>query len=148
MKQRYGTELRSMTLASIRPEISQALNTLVEELQSSEDAKVMRTIANTYSKNKMSPNVNINRNRFPSCPICKTTGRPNNHFLSKCTYLPPEYKKYLMKARQISEVYDVPLYSDEDDSSRYSMNTQSEPTSPGPSRSNTCRVTYCKFCSD
>ena len=48
VNQRYGTELRSRTLASIRPEISQALNTLVEELQSSEDAKVMRTIANTY----------------------------------------------------------------------------------------------------
>ena len=77
----------------------------------------------------MSPNVNINRNHFPSCPICKAAGRPNKHFLSKCTYIPTEDKKYLVKARQISEVYDVPLDSDEDDS----MNThQSEPISLGP----------------
>lgn len=33
VKQRYGTELRSRTSASIRPEISQALNFLLEEIQ-------------------------------------------------------------------------------------------------------------------
>ena len=37
-----------------------------------------------------------------------------------------------MKARQISEVYDVPLDSEEDDSSGYRLNTQSQPTSLGP----------------
>ena len=43
VKQRYGTELRSRTLASIKPEISQALDTLLDEIRTSEDAKVMRT---------------------------------------------------------------------------------------------------------
>jgi len=33
VKQRYGTEFRSHTLASIKPEISQALESLLEELQ-------------------------------------------------------------------------------------------------------------------
>jgi len=32
VKQRYGTELRSQTLASIKPEISQALTSLLEEI--------------------------------------------------------------------------------------------------------------------
>ena len=34
IKQRYGTELRSQTLASLKPEISQALESLLEEIQS------------------------------------------------------------------------------------------------------------------
>jgi hypothetical protein len=43
VKQRYGTELRSRTLASIKPEISQALDSLLDELNSSETARSMRT---------------------------------------------------------------------------------------------------------
>ena len=42
IKQRYGTELRSHTLASIKPEISQALNSLLEEFRTSDDAKILR----------------------------------------------------------------------------------------------------------
>ena len=42
VKQRYGTELRSRTLASIKPEVSQALDSLLEELHTSEDARSMR----------------------------------------------------------------------------------------------------------
>lgn len=43
MKQRYGTELRSRTLATLKPEISQALDSLLEELRNTEDARAMRT---------------------------------------------------------------------------------------------------------
>ena len=43
VKQRYATELRSRTLASIKPEISQALDSLLNELHLSEEAKVMRS---------------------------------------------------------------------------------------------------------
>ena len=42
VKQRYGTELRSRTLASIKPEISQALNSLLEEIRTSDDARILR----------------------------------------------------------------------------------------------------------
>ena len=45
VKQRYGTELHSCTLASIKPEISQALQSLLDEIRATEDAKVMRTTA-------------------------------------------------------------------------------------------------------
>lgn len=38
VKQSYGMELRARTLASIKPEISQALESLLEELRTSEDA--------------------------------------------------------------------------------------------------------------
>ena len=40
VKQHYGTELTSCTLASIKPEISQALSSLLEEIRASDDAKM------------------------------------------------------------------------------------------------------------
>jgi len=43
VKQRYGTELRSKTLASLKPEISQALDSLLDEIQVSNEAKVLRS---------------------------------------------------------------------------------------------------------
>ncbi|KAI0228085.1 hypothetical protein LSAT2_021433, partial [Lamellibrachia satsuma] len=43
VKQRYGTELRARTLASIKPEISKALDSLLDEITSADDAKIMRT---------------------------------------------------------------------------------------------------------
>ena len=48
VKQRYGTELRSRTLASIKPEISQALQSLLDEIRATEGAKVMRTATSSY----------------------------------------------------------------------------------------------------
>ena len=41
VKQLYGTGLRSRTLASIEPEISQALNSLLQEIRSSNDAWIL-----------------------------------------------------------------------------------------------------------
>lgn len=43
VKQRYGTELGSRTLASIKPEISQALTSVLEEIRAADDAKILRT---------------------------------------------------------------------------------------------------------
>ena len=43
VKQRYGTELRSRILASIKPEISQTLESLLNELHTSKEAKIMRS---------------------------------------------------------------------------------------------------------
>uniref|UniRef100_A0A8W8N9W5 Uncharacterized protein n=1 Tax=Magallana gigas TaxID=29159 RepID=A0A8W8N9W5_MAGGI len=43
VKQRYGPELRSKTLASLKPEISQALDSLLDEIRINNDAKVLRT---------------------------------------------------------------------------------------------------------
>ena len=42
VKQWYGTELRSRTLASIKPEMAQALPSLLDEASAAGDAKVMR----------------------------------------------------------------------------------------------------------
>ena len=77
VKQRYGTELRSWSLASIKSQISQALESLLEELHTAADSKVLRaTIARlrrpnprTQYKNPTQPTIT---SRCPrSCPLCK-----------------------------------------------------------------------------
>ena len=47
VKQRYGVQLRAQTLASIKPEISQALDVLLDEIIATHDMKTMRTAINT-----------------------------------------------------------------------------------------------------
>lgn len=43
VKQHYGTELRSRTLTSVKPEISQSLERFMDEVQASHDSKVLCT---------------------------------------------------------------------------------------------------------
>ena len=47
VKQKYGSELRNKTLASLKPEISQALGSLLDELRNIEDTKAMRISSTT-----------------------------------------------------------------------------------------------------
>ena len=115
VKQRYGTELRSQTLASLKPEISLALNSLLDELHSSADAKILRTAlkdrsrGKTYTKTKPSKSSQF-------CILCKQSGRPHNHFLSACNYLPEDDRRYMTKVRQTSSAEDPTdqLVDDED----------------------------------
>ena len=49
VKQKFGTELRSRTLASIKPEISISMSSLLDELNSNSAGRVMRAKSNIYS---------------------------------------------------------------------------------------------------
>ena len=116
VKQRYGTELRHSTLASIKPEISQAMNSLLESLNSSENARIMRsTPFNNYRGNQQRnfPPCNNNtstvnnrnnprQSQMKQCPLCLAASRPNSHYLSQCTFLPAADKKFFAKARYLS----------------------------------------------
>ncbi len=95
---RYATELRTHTLASIKPEISMALKSLLDDLQTSEDARVLRTAItgsqntfNTGSQNKFkSSNSKYSKNTYDkpsdkSCSLCEALGVPHNHQLSRCS---------------------------------------------------------------
>ena len=111
VKQRYGTELRSRTLASIKPEVSQALNSLLDEIRASDDAKVMRTATVGFRRSTPIKSLPRKGPRPPrqskSCPLCQQAGRPDpNHFLSECRHLPEEDRKYIAKARQIANIVD------------------------------------------
>lgn len=100
-------------MASIKPEISQALESLCEELQTSEDAKAMRAAVSYIPKPKQNV-ASISRNR-KVCPLCKAAKRPDSHFLSKCSFLPPQDRRFLVKARQVVGSYDELEVSDDSD---------------------------------
>ena len=115
VKQRYATELRSRTLASIKPEISQALDSLLNELHLSEEAKVMRSavsemrgyrrVASQDSQSK--PPMKPSRRPVKICPLCKQAGRTEfYHFLSDCSFLPEQDRRYLTKSRLIAKILD------------------------------------------
>ena len=127
VKQRYGTELRARTLASIKPDISQALDSLLDEITSADDAKIMRTATAHYQQNTFGQRQSFSR-RQPSpcsaprrststkaCPLCKQAGRSNvQHFLSECPYLPEQDRRYMAKIREVTDVHE------EDDEYEYS----------------------------
>ena len=113
VKQRYGTELRSRTLASIKPEISQALRSLLEEIRASDDAKTLRAaVADDFRRprpgGRSDPKTRPRQPRQDKvCPLCKQAGRSNtNHFLSQCTFLPDNDRRFMVKARQIVGILD------------------------------------------
>ena len=103
VKQRYGTELRCRTLASVKPEISLAMDSLVEELQCSEDMKIMRAVPHTFNRMKSNPPPKRipQRTTGKTCPLCREAGRPSGHFLSTCKFLPASDKRYFARARLI-----------------------------------------------
>ena len=102
VKQRFGTELRSQTLASLKPEISQALDTLLDEIHTSAETKVLRT---AFKKSSRIQKPSDSKPTRPSCPLCKEAGRRCDHSLSQCRYLPESDKQYMNKVRQTCESF-------------------------------------------
>ena len=137
VKQRYGTELRSRTLASIKPEISQALTSLLDEIRTADDAKIMRTAVSNYRRplGTRAPYKATARPSRPtkSCPLCKQAGRPDNsHFLSECSFLPDQDRKYITKARQIADILDDP-HEPETTPNVAEPDSDTDDTGPSPS---------------
>ena len=96
VKQKYATELRSRTLASIKPEISVALDSLIDELHTTTNARVLRfsnSSGSRYSSSKARTTAQhpSSSKSAPSCPICKARNQPHNHYLSKCLFLPDSH---------------------------------------------------------
>ena len=109
VKQRYGTELRSRTLASIKPEISQALQSLLDEINTNQGAQVLlagtRPAQGRQGGNSRSRPTANRRSSQKTCALCKQAGRrDHSHFLSECLFLPESDRKYMARARQIITV--------------------------------------------
>ena len=82
VKQRYGTELCSLTLASIKPEVSQAFDSLLEELHHTEEARVMRSASQfpnqpytQFQKPQSFQRSTPHHSSKGTCPICEQAGR-------------------------------------------------------------------------
>lgn len=104
MKQKYGSELRNKTLASLKPEISQALGSLLDELRSIEDTEAMRIGSNAPRRHLNSGQGQPRRRPFLSCILCKTAGRPHNtHNLMDCRYLPDRDRRPWARSRMVMD---------------------------------------------
>lgn len=68
IKQRYGTGLRARKLSSIKPDKSQALELLLEELRTTDDVISMRVAVKRFPKTKQS------YAQTSTCPLCKLAG--------------------------------------------------------------------------
>ena len=103
VNQRYGTELRCRTLAGVKPEISLAMDSLLEELQCSVDMKIMRAVPHAYNrmKNNPPPRRIPPRTTSKMCPLCREAGRPLGHFLRSCKFLPESDKNYFTRTKFI-----------------------------------------------
>ena len=64
VQQKYGSELRNQTLASIRAEVSLALSSLLSELKSSDQTRVFLSKSRLFSNNNSASNVNFNNSKF------------------------------------------------------------------------------------
>ena len=109
MKQKDGSELRNKTLASLKPEISQALGSLLDELRSIEDTKAMRIGSTTPRSHPNSGRGRPRRRPFLSRILCKTTGRPHNtHKMMDCRYLPDRDRRPWARSRMVMADPDDP----------------------------------------
>ena len=116
IKQLYGTELRSQTLASLKPEISQALESLLEEIQSTSESKVLRTAFQQSSSQRNAhpqtpPNTRVPGTRRKICPL--VSKQTDHSFTITLASVPTPDRQYLTRARQVmSESLDIETASD------------------------------------
>ena len=109
VKQKYSSELRNKTLASLKPEISQAIGSLLDELRSIEDTKAMRVGSTTPRCHPNSGHGQPQRRPFLSCILCKTAGRRHNtHNLMDCHYLPDHDRQPWARSRMVIDDLDDP----------------------------------------
>ena len=121
IKQKYTTELRNKTLATLREEISESLESILAEIHS-DNASVSRATFKGGPRKKSFSDNNYRRlaqrpkqayvKRF--CPLCEAHSRSTDHYLSECPYLPESDKKFMRrpKYRVIEAIEDS---EDEDD---------------------------------
>ncbi len=114
IKQRYGSELRNKSLASLKSEISLALSSLLDEVKSSNESKVCRTFESRRTGGKSSGGGDRSNSRRSSsggggkyCCLCRTANRPgwDTHYLTQCKFLPESDRRRLSKVRNI-DVFD------------------------------------------
>ena len=103
IKQRYGPELRHRSLASIKPEISQALPALLSELKLTED---VRSLSISQPHPGLLPRngppkgpLRGNRRSMRICPLCQQARR--DHLLSACPFLPESDRRFMLRARTL-----------------------------------------------
>lgn len=120
--QKFGTELTTQTFYTLKPTLSKAIPSLLQQLENAGEARVMRIRPHNqrYQQRQQQsvsrPRVQFNRTGRPQsnfttprapnqdrfCIICKQAGRPDVwHYITQCRYLPEADKIIFSKIRQI-----------------------------------------------
>ena len=91
--------------------ISPALASLLDEIHTAQDVKIMLAEATHSPSRYQKPSAlhqQHSRSTYThsktsqrSCLLCEQAGRPDNHFLSTCTYPPDRDCKYMVRAHQV-----------------------------------------------
>ena len=71
----YGSELRNKSLASLKPEISQAVSSLLDEFRVIDDTRTMRTGSSCPRRQSFNHPDSSKRKPPRVCILCKTAGR-------------------------------------------------------------------------
>ena len=105
VKQKYGAELRSKTLASLKPEISIALQSLMDELKSMEEVKAHRSVTNSAVFPPSAQHGTNPPRKSKSCVLCKAAGCKsfNTHWLRECIFLPDADRRAFARARLVGD---------------------------------------------
>ena len=115
VKQRYGTELRTNSIASIKWEISAALGSLLSEISTNQDSKVLRSVVHNNNFRRQSGRAG-KPNIHKECPICKQSGRPvTDHYLTECKHLPEKDRRFLTKTRTVTINPEEEVLDEDDD---------------------------------
>ena len=126
VRQYFSTHLRENTIFSLRHEISDAIPTLLSEINDKE-GKVFRSGSygskyqqnSGYSGSKYQQSSGSKyqqksgyRKNVRKCSFCEVAGRPaDGHYLSRCPFLPSADKDFISKIREIA-LYDSDEHSD------------------------------------
>ena len=108
--QRFATQLRSNTYASLFPEISRSVGTILEELNN--DASVSRIYSTNNRSNYSKPSFSArdNQSKFngrsylkKSCDYCKLTGKKafNTHSIETCLFIKRENRRNQSYVKQV-----------------------------------------------
>ena len=96
VRQKFPIQLRSNTIYSIRNEISDAIPSMLEEIEDKASINRLGRFTEHKSAQKAKPK------RRKQCCLCEAAGRPSDgHYLSFCPFLPQDDKRYISKTREV-----------------------------------------------
>ena len=146
VKQRYGTELKSWTLASMKLKISQ-------NLTSANDAKIMCTDVTCIIAivSLSAPELHTRQAHDPTAQLVSPVHSGNRQtdptaatsWASECSFLPDEDCKYIAKARQITNIFDN-LSEPRGPNTAAELDSETNDTGPRPSTKVFC-IQMCQL---
>lgn len=111
VRQRFPTQLRTNTVASLREEISDAIPAMLDELegrnldefgQSGSISRAGGRFQGRQQRFQGNKSVWKSRDSRKSCCLCDASGRKSDdHYIQFCPFLPSKDKKYMSRTRDI-----------------------------------------------